>query len=57
MKCPKLVPSSQLFKVFDEHTFKPHEMISAFLVELGGKNLSVEFEVVDAPIDYNFLLG
>ena len=57
LKCPELVPSSQLLKAFDGHTFKPHGIIPAFPIELGGKTVSVEVEVVDAPIDYNLLLG
>jgi len=57
MKCPMLVPSSQLLKAFDGHTFKPHGIISSFLVELGGKTVSAEVEVVDAPIYYSLLLG
>ena len=32
-------------------------IIFAFPIELGGKTIFVEVEVVDAPIDYNFLLG
>lgn len=57
LKCLELVPSSQLLKAFDGHTFKPHRIIPDFLVELGGKIVLVEVEVVDAPIDYNLLLG
>ena len=57
MKCLELVPSSQLLKAFDGHTFKPHGIIPAFPIELGGNTLSVEVEVVDAPINYNLLLG
>jgi len=41
MKCPELVPSSQLLKVFDGHTFKPHGIILTFPVELEGKIVSV----------------
>jgi hypothetical protein len=26
-------------------------------MQLGGKNMCFEVEVVDAPLDYNFLLG
>jgi len=57
LKCPELVPSSQLLKAFDGHTFKPHGIIPTFLVELGGKTISVKVEVVDTPINYNLLLG
>ena len=29
----------------------------SFPIEWGGKIVIVDFEVVDVPIDYNFLLG
>jgi hypothetical protein len=32
-------------------------LISSFPVQLGGKSVSIEVEVVDAPLDYNLLLG
>jgi hypothetical protein len=35
----------------------PHHILPAFLVQLGGKTVEVEVEVVDAPLDYNLLLG
>lgn len=57
LKFPALVPSSQLLKAFDGHTFKPHRIIQVFLLKLGGKTVSVEVEVVDTPIDYNLLPG
>jgi hypothetical protein len=37
--------------------FKPHGIITTFPIELGGKTVFVEVEVVDAPLEYNFLLG
>lgn len=46
-----------MLKAFVDHTFKPHGIIVVFLVELGGKTVSIEVEVVDAPLDYNLLLG
>ena len=46
-----------MLKAFDGHVFKPHGIFAAFPVTLGGKNVSVEVEVVKAPIDYNLLLG
>ena len=46
-----------MLKAFDGHVFKPHGIVPSFLVTLGGKTMDVEVEVVDAPIDYNFLLG
>ena len=37
--------------------FLSHGLISALVVELGGKTVSIQVEVVDAPLDYNHLLG
>jgi hypothetical protein len=46
-----------MLKAFDGHVFKPHNIVSLFPVMLEGKTMTVEVEVVDAPIDYNLLLG
>ena len=46
-----------MLKAFDGHVFKPHGIVPSFPVTLGGKTMNVEVEVVDAPIDYNMLLG
>ena len=37
--------------------FSPHELIVSCPIEWGRKIVTVDVEVVDAPIDYNFLLG
>jgi hypothetical protein len=36
---------------------KPHGIIPALSVELRGKTVLVEVEVIDAPLGYNLLLG
>jgi hypothetical protein len=46
-----------MLSAFDGHSFHPHGILPAFLVQLGGKTVEVEVEVVDAPLDYNLLLG
>jgi hypothetical protein len=53
----ELVPLNTMLKAFDGHTFKPHGIIATFPIMLGGKTISIEVEVVDAPLDYNILLG
>ena len=53
----EIVPSQSMLKAFDGHVFKPHGIVPSFPVMLGGKTMNVEVEVVDAPIDYNLLLG
>jgi hypothetical protein len=54
---PELSPSPTLLTVFDGRSFRPHGIIPSFPVQLGGKTVCVEVEVVDAPLDYNLLLG
>ena len=54
---PKIVPSQSMLKSFNGHVFKPHGIVPTFPIMLGGKTVTIEVEVVDAPIDYNFLLG
>ena len=52
----EIVPSQSMLKTFDGHVFKPHDIVPAFPITLGGKTVTVEVEVVDTPIDYNLLL-
>jgi hypothetical protein len=54
---PILSPSPTLLTTFDGHSFQPHGIIPSFPVQLGGKTVCVEVEVVDASLDYNLLLG
>ena len=54
---PTLVPSGGMLKALDAHTFKPHKIILAFPITLKGKTVEIEIEVIDAPVDYNLLLG
>jgi hypothetical protein len=54
---PVLSPSPTLLTAFDGRSFRPHGIIPSFPVQLGGKTVCVEVEVVDAPLDYNLLLG
>jgi hypothetical protein len=54
---PVLSPSLTLPTAFDGHSFQPHGIIPSFPMQLGGKIMCVEVEVVDASLDYNLLLG
>jgi hypothetical protein len=54
---PKIDPSNTMLKEFDGHMFQPHGIITTFPIELGGKTIFVEVEVVDSPLEYNLLLG
>jgi hypothetical protein len=52
-----LSSSPTLLTAFDGHSFQPHGIIPTFPMQLGGKIMCVKVEVVDAPLDYNLLLG
>jgi hypothetical protein len=54
---PVLSLSPTLLIAFDGHSFRPHGIIPSFPVQLGGKTVCVEVEVIDAPLEYNLLLG
>ena len=54
---PELVPSNTLLTAFDGRSFRPHGILPDFEIKLVGKEVSVEVEVIDAPLDYNLLLG
>jgi hypothetical protein len=54
---PTLSLSPTLLTAFDGHSFRPHGIVPSFPVQLGGKTVCVKVEVVDAPLDYNLLLG
>jgi hypothetical protein len=42
---------------FDGLGFHPHGILQSLPIHLGGKTTTVDVEVVDAPLDYNLLLG
>jgi hypothetical protein len=52
-----LSSSPTLLTSFYGHSFRPHGIIPSFPVQLRGKTVCVEFEVVDASLDYNIFLG
>ena len=54
---PKLVPSNTVLTALNRRSFRPHGFLRAFKIKLAGKAMSVEVEVIDAPLDYKFLLG
>ena len=54
---PDLSKSVTMLTVFDGRLFRPHEILPSLKVHLGGKTIVIEFEVVDAPIDYDILLS
>jgi hypothetical protein len=52
-----LSQSMAMLTSFDGCSFQPHEILPTFLVQLGGNKVEVDVDVVDAPLDYNLLLG
>jgi hypothetical protein len=54
---PSINQSPNTLKSFDGRGFKPFGVLNALPIELEGKTIIVEVEVVDAPLDYNILLG
>jgi hypothetical protein len=50
---PTLSQSLTMLTDFDCRSFHPHGILPAFSVQLGGKTVEVDVEVVDAPLDYN----
>jgi hypothetical protein len=54
---PGLSSSPTWLMEFEGRLFRPHGIIPSFLVQLGGKTMCVEVEVVNVPLNYNLLLG
>ena len=46
-----------MLKDFDGRTYMPCGILSKLYIELGGKIVTAEVEVIDRPLDYNILLG
>jgi len=57
LKLPALNKSAMMLRAFDGRGFHPHGLLQSLVVQLGRKNVIVDVEVVDAPLDYNLLLG
>lgn len=54
---PKHTMSPTILKEFDGHLFRLHIILTSLPIELGGKFVSLEVEVVDASLYYDLLLG
>ena len=57
LRSPELSKSTTMLTTFDGRLFRLHEIIPSLKLQLGGKTVVIEVEVVDAPLDYNILLG
>ena len=57
LSSPELVTSPMTLKAFNGWGFQPHGLILALVIELWETTISIQVEVVDAPLDHNLLLG
>lgn len=46
-----------MLKAFDRHVIKLHGILIALPIEIGGKIVSIDAEVIHAALDYNLILG
>ena len=53
----ELSKSGTMLTAFYGRSFRPHWILPSLKFRLGGKTVTIEAEVVDAPLDYNLLLG
>jgi hypothetical protein len=54
---PNIYTFATLLKELYRHMFQSHGIITTSPIDLGGKTIYVVVEVIDAPIEYNLLLG
>ena len=54
---PELSKYGTMLTSFDTRSFRLHGILLSLKVRLGEKTVAIEVEVVDAPLDYNLLLG
>ena len=49
--------SPTILKAFNGRGFQPYGILQDLPIEVEGKMVNLDVEVVDAPLDYNLLLG
>jgi hypothetical protein len=54
---PELIPSAITLRAYDGRPSSPEGIFQNVPVELGGKTILIDIEVIDAPLDYNILFG
>jgi hypothetical protein len=54
---PELVPSTITLRAYDGRPSSPEGLFQNVPIELGGKTILIDIEVIDAPLDYNILFG
>jgi hypothetical protein len=53
----ELIPSAITLRAYDRRPSSPEGLFQNVPVELGGKTILIDIEVIDAPLDYNILFG
>jgi hypothetical protein len=54
---PELLPSAIKLRAYDGRPSSPEGLFQNVPVELGGKTILIDIEVIDAQLDYNIFLG
>ena len=54
---PELVPSTISLRAYDGRPTSPIGLCQNIPIELGGKTILIDIEVIDAQLDYNILFG
>ena len=57
MGSPPLQPSSTALRAYDGHSAQPQGLLTNVPVQLAGKMVLINIEVINAQLDYNLLLG
>jgi hypothetical protein len=50
---PELVPYAITLRAYDDRPSSPEVLFQNVHVEVGGKTIPIDIEVIDAPLDYN----
>ena len=54
---PTLSQSANMLTAFNGRLFQLHSILPSVEFQLGGKTIAIKVKVVDAPLEYNILLG
>jgi hypothetical protein len=54
---PQLIPSSITLRAYDGQPSSPEGIFQNFPIELEGKTILINIEVIDTPLNYNILFG
>jgi hypothetical protein len=54
---PELVTSAITLRAYDGRPFSPKELFKNVSIELRGKTILIDIEVIDPLLDYNILFG